>query len=143
MINAGVCHWQLVQRYWRPSRVCSVRFAVDHDLRSGGLGPQLAKSKNPALAEALQYLTANPPKVQLYEDQRAVFRDRPLPDADLGTQALESAKRVRNNLFHGGKHTGHKAGEERDETLLRHAALVIEETAKLDDDFYWDYQGIA
>ncbi len=81
--------------------------------------------------------------MQLYEDRRAVFRVRQLPNADKGTQALEAAKRVRNNLFHGGKHTGHQNTEERDATFLRHAATVIEAAAKLDDAFNSDYQGIA
>ena len=37
----------------------------------------------------------------------------------------------------------HECIVEGDEKLLRHAALVVEEAAKLNDEFYWDYNGIA
>ena len=43
----------------------------------------------------------------------------------MGAQAIEAAKRVRNNIFHGGKHTPHSPPE-RDAKLVQAARAVLE-----------------
>jgi len=107
-------------------------------------GPKLSKFDSADVAKAMEYLTTCPPKVQVYDDGRASFQAQALDGADKGSQSLAAAKRVRNNLFHGGKHTGHKDEEERNDELLRHAALVIDKAAELiGDGFYYDYRKLA
>lgn len=67
------------------------------------------------MATAVQYLTAEPPQVQtahLTWEHAALAGQTPIE------QALHAVTRVRNNLFHGGKHTPHSP-EGRDEKLVR------------------------
>lgn len=72
------------------------------------------------LHQAIELLRTKPPKVETFAAgwQPAAFKQ-----ADAVAQAIESARRVRNNLFHGGKHhVEEEAG--RDEQLVR-AALTL------------------
>lgn len=82
--------------------------------------------------ELINYLLATPPEVQMFEDGQPAFHVVPLDGANLGAQAIEGAKRVRNNLFHGGKHTPHSSPE-RDTKLVK-AALVVLEACLVADD---------
>lgn len=76
-----------------------------------------------AAQDAIDYLLAEPPMIQKLLAHRAEFRDQPLDGNNRGAQAIEAAKRVRNNLFHGGKHTPHSPPER--DTKLVSAALTI------------------
>jgi len=88
----------------------------------------------------MAYLLSKPPEVQMYRDGKAVFVATPLRGDNDGQRALEALKRVRNNLFHGGKHTNHSP-EERDRRLLGHALVVLEATVDLDLDLSSVYRG--
>ena len=62
-------------------------------------------------AATRRLLTDAPPMIEVVELGVGVFRDRNLSGPP-GKQMLQAARRVRNNLFHGGKelperHTGH------------------------------------
>jgi hypothetical protein len=81
--------------------------------------------------------------VQLNRNNIAIFEDSILRDVTDGEKVLEAAKRVRNNLFHGGKHTGLPIDEERNDSLLGHALLVIEETSKIDPQFQITFEGLV
>lgn len=72
--------------------------------------------------DAIDELLAEPPRVQV--GPRA-WETRPLRSPARVGQALESAQRVRNNLFHGGKHTPHSP-KGRDEILVRSALTVLD-----------------
>lgn len=72
------------------------------------------------LHAAIEFLRATPPKIETFA---AGFQPEPFKQADPVAQAIESATRVRHNLFHGGKHhPEERAG--RDEQLVR-AALTL------------------
>jgi hypothetical protein len=49
---------------------------------------------------------------------------------------------VRNNLFHGGKHTNHSP-EERDDKLLHHSITVLDAASELDDALWVTYRNPA
>jgi hypothetical protein len=51
---------------------------------------------------AVEYLVGNPPKVQTGAQ---AWTDMPLQGTTPFAQAIEAVGRVRNNLFHGGKHS--------------------------------------
>jgi hypothetical protein len=105
---------------------------------------RLTERPSASLANAMAYLLAHPPEVQLYEEDesgngRAVFRPLALKDKGDGEQVLEAVRRVRNNLFHGGKHTYHSP-EERNDELLRHAVVVLDAASQLEgqiSNIYW------
>jgi len=73
----------------------------------------------------IAYLVEKPPEIQQYVDGRLRFSAVPLDGDSFGARAIEAAKRVRNNLFHGGKHTRYSPPE-RDERLIRAALSVLE-----------------
>jgi len=73
------------------------------------------------LAQAIDCLTQPAPQVQTFSDG---WQARPLAGANVVTQAVNAAVRVRNNLFHGGKHTPESAPG-RDERLVRSALVVL------------------
>ena len=72
------------------------------------------------LHDAIEFLRSHPPKIETFA---AGFQPEPFKQADPIAQAIESATRVRHNLFHGGKHHGEQEVG-RDERLVR-AALVV------------------
>lgn len=73
------------------------------------------------LDNAIDVLTLNPPRVQLLG---GAWVAEPLPGAGRVAQAVNAATRVRNNLFHGGKHTA-EAAPGRDEQLVRSALTLL------------------
>jgi hypothetical protein len=87
---------------------------------------------NQYLKEAILYLRDTPPKKQIVStsgrlDWRDVNQTEPLP-----LRLTLYIRRVRNNLFHGGK--ARNAGEsiERNKKLLEHALIVLYEFSKCD-----------
>ena len=81
----------------------------------------LDAASDPAVAKAIEFLTLEPPKVQLFH---AGFQSKPLAgNTELG-RAIQAARRVRNNLFHGGKHPP-EPSPGRNEALVRAAIIVI------------------
>lgn len=91
------------------------------------------------LATAINTLTVRPPQVQLANGDWA---DQRLVGNTVIAQAIDASVRVRNNLFHGGKHSPHSP-EGRDEELVRAALVVLKacleadnELANLFDDRY-------
>jgi len=72
------------------------------------------------LQGAIEFLRSKPPKIETFA---AGWQPEPFKQADPIAQAIESATRVRHNLFHGGKHhCEEEAG--RDERLVS-AALTL------------------
>lgn len=81
---------------------------------------------DPKLTEAIQYLTDTPPKVQT---GKATWEDSKVDKGLAG--ALDAARIVRNNLFHGGK-WGDDDANNRNMHLVRYALYVIEACAQHD-----------
>ncbi len=73
------------------------------------------------LEEAIRYLTEHPPQVQM---ENGSWQPQQLHGRGPVAQAIDAARRVRNNLFHGGKHTAHSEGD-RDERLVRSALTLL------------------
>ena len=78
-----------------------------------------------ALTEAVAYIRAHPPKKQIIKDGLLDW-DESAPETDLEVdRLLIYVRRVRNNLFHGGKFNGHWFAPERSEVLLRHSMTIL------------------
>ncbi len=80
------------------------------------------------IAKAWQFLTGNPPRKQVIRDGRlewlAVARPAGLSDAEYG---LLLVRRVRNNLFHGGKFiVGGTRQPDRDRELVDASFRILE-----------------
>jgi len=72
------------------------------------------------LALAIEFLNREPPQVQTSAHN---WDHIPLRGNTQIARAIDAAQRVRNNLFHGGKHTPHSQPG-RDQALVQ-AALVV------------------
>jgi len=73
------------------------------------------------LDQAIEALTSEPPRLQAFGGG---WQTVPLPGAHRVAQAVNAAVRVRNNLFHGGKHAP-AAAPGRDELLVRSAQALL------------------
>ncbi|MBN3851252.1 hypothetical protein G3N58_31185 [Paraburkholderia sp. Ac-20342] len=82
---------------------------------------------DPELAKAVKYLLDRPPRKQIVRGERACFED--IASAAGRRTEIESAlvlmRRVRNNLFHGGKYFDHDDAN-RDLNLMKASMTVLE-----------------
>lgn len=87
----------------------------------------LESPNSAALAVAITYYLANPPKKQVVENGCLEW-DAALPrHANNAELLLRLVCRVRNNLFHGGKFNGHWFEPERSKELLSHGLTILRE----------------
>lgn len=103
------------------------------------LGPALEQRSHDDLRTAMEFLLNAPPLVQRWVDGGPSFQEVPLTGNSDGAKVLESAKRVRNNLFHGGKHTPHSPPD-RDTQLIKAALCVLQHCLKLDQGIASEYE---
>ena len=84
---------------------------------------------NPAdngLKAAIEYILAHPPKEQVVRDGILTWNESP-PQTNLQSDLiLMYVRRVRNNLFHGGKFNGRWFEPERSKELLMHSLTILE-----------------
>lgn len=78
------------------------------------------------LAEAIEFLIQHPPKKQVILNGRLDWSDIPPTANSHADRVLQYVRRVRNNLFHGGKFNGHWFAPDRSEPLLRHSLTVLD-----------------
>jgi len=79
------------------------------------------------LSHAVEYLLNHPPRKQILINNHIEWRDA-APDANLtrAERVLLMVRRVRNNLFHGGKFLAPEGAEnDRDQLLVQHSLTVL------------------
>lgn len=98
--------------------------------------------ENPADAQlraALAYLLEHPPKKQVIANGVLAWSEEP-PNTDLhADRVLIYVRRVRNNLFHGGKFNGRWFEPQRSELLLRHCLTILRACIAGSDDLNQAY----
>ena len=83
----------------------------------------------------------NPPKKQIYEDHELSWKIVELGGGGDSYEVLEAIKRLRNNLFHGGKGNEAAHEQERSDELLQSGLLVLEKALDAGDKVkhaFWD-----
>lgn len=79
----------------------------------------------PPLKDAVQYILHHPPKKQIVEGGKLAWAVA-APSTDLRSDlVLTYVRRVRNNLFHGGKFNGRWFEPQRSEQLLKHSLTIL------------------
>jgi hypothetical protein len=112
-----------VKAYWN-------KFAQDHV-------SQFDSEKSPELKAAIKYLKDKPPKKQTLKNGSLYWKDVPTQNTPLLVQVLDAVRRVRNNLFHGGKFRNSPMEDPgRDSELLSSCITVLEECLSLNDAVY-------
>lgn len=87
--------------------------------------PQLAHPRDPDVAAAIDYLLRHPPKKQVLRGGQLAWDDTPPQSASHADLVLAYVRRVRNNLFHGGKFNGHWFEPQRSTELLAHSLCIL------------------
>lgn len=116
---------------------------TEYALKASGFnnGDGAAEANWRKFALAVEALIANPPSAELREAVRFVLAEPPrkqvIVDGAIRWQVAEPqtdsvadklflyVRRVRNNLFHGGKFNGEWFEPERSEPLLRHSLAIL------------------
>jgi len=89
---------------------------------------------DPDLRAAVRYILDHPPKKQIVANAVLTWANS-APETDLlSDEVLIYVRRVRNNLFHGGKFNGHWFEPERSELLLRHSLVILQACIAASDD---------
>jgi len=81
--------------------------------------------KDPSIDASIKYISENPPKKQVIRNNLLEW-EIPKPDASKTHELLLCVRRVRNNLFHGGKFSGHWFAPERSKELLLHSLNILD-----------------
>lgn len=84
---------------------------------------------NTELASAIDYILTYPPKKQIVRDGVLVWDDRPAQSRNKAQQVFLLIRRIRNNLFHGGKFNNRWFEPERSELLMQHAMTILKACA--------------
>lgn len=105
----------------------------DWDRFSNEIGSLVLNKPNKTLLNATSYLFENPPKKQVLID--GVISWQPVPNTERSAQMLFShIRRVRNNLYHGGKFHGHWLDPDRSEELISKSLVVLKELKSMYSD---------
>jgi len=94
---------------------------------------QFKKNKTKELEAAVDYIMLNPPMKQVLRDGSLMWEANLPNDGMPETQVLfVLVRRIRNNLFHGGKHNLEVFEDtERTTQLLRSALLIVQESVSV------------
>ena len=98
---------------------------------------------DPELIAAITYFKEHPPKQQIIEDDSLVWDDSLPQEKDLAKFLFLLIRRVRNNLFHGGKFNGKWFEPERSEALLQHGLVILRHCGTRHSEVSKAYSGIA
>jgi hypothetical protein len=91
--------------------------------------------KTESINNAIDYLTKYPPKIQTLQDHQLGWKEKPFDSNHTLIENLSwSIRRIRNNLFHGGKfNSNYENGVSRNHILLENAIVILEHWLQLKD----------
>lgn len=106
------------------------RVDPDWDGFSASIKDVFVKDKSNELSDAFDYILKNPPKKQVLR-QNNLDWDKNIPNGNLTDieKVLNLVRRIRNNLFHGGKHND--ANTDHNKLLLKSSLAIIRECVLL------------
>lgn len=85
----------------------------------------IAQPRTQALREAINFFLSSPPKKQVIVGGIIQWEASDPATESEADRLLIYVRRVRNNLFHGGKFNGRWFAPERSEALLRHSLTIL------------------
>jgi hypothetical protein len=93
------------------------------------------------LKEAIDFIFNAPPKKQMIAGGIISWVDVMPNTNSRADKLLQYVRRVRNNLFHGGKFNGHWFSPERSEPLLHHSLVILTAVVEVIPDVRKAYHG--
>ena len=101
----------------------------------------VANPGTPVVREAIAFILAEPPKKQFIENGQIQWREVK-PNTDSDADALfQYIRRIRNNLFHGGKFNGNWFAPERSEGLMKAGLAILLAAVEAEHDVREAYHG--
>ncbi|GAB3255039.1 hypothetical protein [Chitinimonas naiadis] len=98
---------------------------ADWDRFANEVGTVLLSDQNQGVIEARTYIFERPPKRQVWLDGAVEWSV--VADTERSAQTLFAhIRRVRNNLYHGGKFNGHWIDPDRSEELISKSLLLLQ-----------------
>lgn len=94
-----------------------------------------------AVREAVSYILAHPPRKQVVENNVLQWKAVAPGTALRSDEVLIYVRRVRNNLFHGGKFNGHWFEPQRSKELLCHSLVILNACLEASDEVRRAYYG--
>ena len=86
----------------------------------------IANPTNSTLEESIEFILSAPPKKQMIVHGLITWDDVEPNTNSRADKLLQYVRRVRNNLFHGGKFNGGQwSSPERSDLLLRHSLVIL------------------
>ncbi|MFN8491000.1 MAG: hypothetical protein U0350_25625 [Caldilineaceae bacterium] len=98
------------------------------DMFADSIAQVIEEPSSQLLTDALDYLLNNPPKKQIIRSGLLEWEAKPPSANSKARLVFLYIRRVRNNLFHGGKFNEHWFEPERSEQLIQHSLAVLEES---------------
>ena len=126
--------------FYRPNRYD--RAMPDWERFAQERASRLAPREGSELQAVLQVLLDQPAQVQVVDGHAIRWVHVALRGDSEGERAVDAVQRVRNNLFHGGKHSP-QSDPVRDESLLRSALDILDALLQLDDEVRFNYENAA
>ncbi|MBK5016684.1 hypothetical protein [Pantoea sp. S62] len=90
----------------------------------------IASPDTAELKDAIDYILTHPPKKQIVRNRVLLWDERPVQGRSKAQQVFLLIRRIRNNLFHGGKFNSHWFEPERSELLMQHALIILKICAR-------------
>ncbi|WP_339409688.1 hypothetical protein [Pseudomonas sp. EA_35y_Pfl2_R5] len=101
----------------------------------------IGSPSTPELRQAIEYILNEPPKKQFIENGLIEWRDT-APQTNSNSDALfQYIRRIRNNLFHGGKFNGHWFAPERSERLINASLIILQAAVEMEPSVREAYHG--
>lgn len=85
----------------------------------------LEEQATPELAAAIEYILEEPPHKQVVRNGALTWELAPPQTDSRADLVLLYVRRVRNNLFHGGKFNGHWFDPDRSESLMTSSLVIL------------------
>lgn len=115
---------------------------ADWDRFANDVGVLLVRDKDPDVVAARTYLFENPPKRQVWVNGSVAWAA--VPHNERSAQILFAhIRRVRNNLYHGGKFNGRWIEPDRSAELISKSLTLLERLVKSDVRLLEAIQGNA
>jgi len=97
----------------------------------------LTDDNNVELQTAVTYIITQPPKKQSLVNDKIVWVDAYASQGNQIYDLFVYIRRIRNNLFHGGKYKGRYLSDpERSLELINHSSTVLNSCVKVNQDLY-------
>ncbi|HAT3636033.1 TPA: hypothetical protein ACYEOW_005660 [Raoultella terrigena] len=116
---------------------------ADWDEYAKQVSETINNTTDPELISAIAYFKEHPPKKQIIKDGSLIWDDSLPQEKDMAKFIFLLIRRVRNNLFHGGKFNGKWFEPERSEALLQHGLVILRCCGEEHIEVSKAYSGIA